>query len=60
MESTVPMTNLGELCQLVLIAAKQNGNSDIYNRPCKKNQSVNVANTTVTFDNPSTTNLVSC
>ena len=67
MESTVPMTNLGELCQLVLIAAKQNGNSDIYNRLCKKNQSVSVANTTVTSfnvetsnDSPSTINLVSC
>lgn len=66
MESTTSMANHGELYQLVLTAAKQTGNTDIYKRLSKKNQSVSVANTTVTSFNmeasnnsPTTMNLVS-
>ena len=60
------MVNHGELYQLVLTAAKQNGNTDIYKRLCKKNQPVSVANTTVTSfsmeasnNSPTKINLVS-
>ena len=48
MESTVSVGNHSELFQLVLMAAKQIGNTDVYNRLCKKNQLPSVANTAVT------------
>lgn len=48
MESTVSITNHSELFQLVLTAAKQSGNNEVYSRLCKKNQLPSVANTAVT------------
>ena len=63
MKSTVSTKKHGELNQLVLMAAKQNGRMDVYNRLYKKNQLPSVANTTVTSftveaGNSSTVNLV--
>lgn len=54
----------GELFQLVLTAAKQKGNADVYSRLCKKNQLPSIANTAtpsfaVDTINSSTMNLVS-
>ena len=44
LESTVSVTSHSELFQLVLMAAKQVGNTEVYNRMCKKNQLPSIAN----------------
>ena len=64
MESAVPMGNHSELFQLVLMAAKQSGNTDVYNRMCKKSQLSSIAGSTAVTSftmeaaNNSTVNLV--
>ena len=49
MESTVSVTSHNELFQLVLMAAKQVGNTEVYSRMCKKNQLPSISNKPVTL-----------